>query len=100
MADKYIVSFGESSKYVASDPELISHVTELLRRQMAQKFPSLGRDRLPEPKIEKVHHPERYAGYPELTEAEVPAIFRSLSVTDEDRRDTKALNNDAPWSDI
>lgn len=100
MADKYIVSYGESPKYVTGDPELISHVTEQLRRLMSAGFPALPADRLPRPSVERVRHSSRYDGYPELTEAEIPAIFGTLSATEEARRGTKELNSDAPWTNI
>lgn len=102
MANKemYVVSFGNSSKYVTDKGETIKTIYDKVKEGMKKLFPSMDMDKLPEPEVKKVTNPSVCTGYEKLDLKAIPAILKCLATGHSDAMDLKILNRNAPWSDI
>ncbi len=100
MAEKYLVSFGESERYITGDHKLIELVTDRLRDGMKKEFPALNPDSLLHRKVVKTEHADRYEGYDELSIESIPEILQVLVNTQKNKSDQQQLDLNAPFADV
>lgn len=98
--EMYLVSFGDSSKYISTSGDTIRQVSGKLREGLHKLFPSASMDNMPVPEVESIGDASKYSSYPELTLKAVPEILRTLVTGMKENADVRELNNNAPWSNI
>lgn len=98
--EMYLVSFGNSSKYVTSSGETIKKITDKIAEGVEKVFPSMDKSKIPEPTVEKLPEGADCSSYQELDLKAIPAIVKSLVTGKEDAASVKELNSNAPWDKL
>lgn len=103
----YLVSFGNSDKYVLRDTEsgeksYLTRIESELNNFLREKFPNEPFAYFTSPRVDEISeaNPEDYASYPKLDAKAVDAIKKVLSEEVEDLEANKSINSDAPYANV
>ncbi len=103
----YLVSFGNSDKYILRDSEVgeksyLTRIESELNNFLRDKFPNEPFAYFTSPRVDEISSDtaEKYSKYPKLDAKAVDAIKKVLSAEVEDLEANKTLNSDAPFANV
>lgn len=103
----YLVSFGNSDKYVLRDGSVgkeseLTKIESELNSFLRQKFPDETFAYFTTPRVDEIaaSHVARYASYPELDSAAITSIKEVLAREVKEMEANKNLNSDAPYANV
>ena len=103
----YLVSFGNSEKYLLRDNEageksILTRLEAELNSYLRSRFPDETFAYYTTPRVDEVPASEigKYIGYPELAAQAVAGIKEVLAREVEDMQSTSEINDNAPYANV